>query len=81
MVTAGSPRRAERAGARFKAHRSGNDIAEGRLAGVPVTLAWPRSYMNLSGRPVAALAAFYKIPPERLVVSMTSWTSRSARCG
>ena len=59
---------AERVGARFKAHRSGNDIAEGSLAGVPVTLAWPRSYMNLSGRPVAALAAFYKIPPERLVV-------------
>jgi PTH1 family peptidyl-tRNA hydrolase len=59
---------AERVGARFKAHRSGNDIAEGRLAGVPVTLAWPRSYMNLSGRPVAALTAFYKVPPERLVV-------------
>jgi peptidyl-tRNA hydrolase, PTH1 family len=55
-------------GARFKAHRSGSDIAEGRLAEVPVALAWPRSYMNLSGRPVAALAAFYKIPPERLVV-------------
>jgi peptidyl-tRNA hydrolase, PTH1 family len=60
---------AERIGAaRFKPHRSGNDIAEGLLAGVPVTVAWPRSYMNLSGRPVAALAAFYKIPPERLVV-------------
>ncbi len=59
---------AERAGVRFKAHRSGNDVAEGRLAEVPVTLARPRSYMNLSGRPVAALAAFYKIPPERLVV-------------
>ena len=59
---------AERAGVRFKAHRSGNDIAEGRLGEVPVTLARPRSYMNLSGRPVAALAAFYKIPPERLVV-------------
>ena len=55
-------------GVRFKAHRSGNDIADGRLAEVPVTLAWPRSYMNLSGRPVAALTAFYKIPPERLVV-------------
>jgi PTH1 family peptidyl-tRNA hydrolase len=53
---------------RFKVHRSGNDIAEGRLAAVPVTLAWPRSYMNLSGGPVAALLAFYKIPPERLVV-------------
>ena len=24
--------------------------------------------MNLSGRPVAALTAFYKVPPERLVV-------------
>jgi peptidyl-tRNA hydrolase, PTH1 family len=59
---------AERAGALFKAHRSGNDVAEGRLAGVPVTLARPRSYMNLSGKPVAALTAFYKVPPDRLVV-------------
>ena len=68
MVTALLAERACGPGARFKPHRSGNDLAEGRLAGVPVTLAWPRSYMNLSGRPVAALAAFYKIPPERLVV-------------
>lgn len=59
---------AGRAGVRFKAHRSGNDVAEGRLTDVPVTLARPRSYMNLSGKPVAALAAFYKIPPDRLVV-------------
>jgi peptidyl-tRNA hydrolase, PTH1 family len=62
---------AERAGGlgvRFKAHRSGNDIADGSLAGVPVTVARPRSYMNTSGGPVAALAAFYKVPPGRLVV-------------
>jgi PTH1 family peptidyl-tRNA hydrolase len=61
---------AERAGpgVRFKAHRSGSDTADGSLAGVPVTVARPRSYMNLSGRPVAALAAFYKVPPARLVV-------------
>ena len=59
---------AERAGLRFKAHRSGNEVAEGRLAEVPVTLARPRSYMNLSGKPVAALAAFYQVPPDRLVV-------------
>ena len=59
---------ADRVGARFKAHRSGSDIAEGRLAEVPVTLARPRSYMNLSGGPVAALTAFYKVPPDRLVV-------------
>jgi len=59
---------AERAGARFKAHRSGNDIAEIRLGDAPVTLAAPRSYMNLSGRPVSALAAFYKISAQRIVV-------------
>jgi peptidyl-tRNA hydrolase, PTH1 family len=58
---------AERMGARFKAHRTRNDIAEGRLVGQSVTLARPQSYMNLSGGPVAALAAFYKLPPERIV--------------
>src|SRR6266700_4406511 len=59
---------AERMGARFKAHRTRNDIAEGRLAGQPVTLARPQSYLNLSGGPVAAIAAFYKVSPERTVV-------------
>ena len=59
---------AGRAGARFKAHRSGNDVAEIRLGEVPVTLAVPRSYMNLSGRPVSALAAYYKAPPGQVVV-------------
>jgi PTH1 family peptidyl-tRNA hydrolase len=59
---------AERAGARFKAHRSGNDVAEIRFGDVPVTLALPRSYMNLSGRPLSALASFYKLPPEQTVV-------------
>ncbi|HEX6522614.1 MAG TPA: aminoacyl-tRNA hydrolase [Streptosporangiaceae bacterium] len=59
---------AERAGARFKAHRSGNDVAEIRFGDVPVTLALPRSYMNLSGRPVSALVAFYKTLNERTVV-------------
>jgi len=59
---------AERMGARFKAHRSRNDIAAGRLAGQQVTLARPQSYMNLSGGPVAALAAFYKLPAQRVVV-------------
>jgi len=68
MVTALLAERVLGSGVRFKAHRSGNDITEGRLGEVPVTLARPRSYMNLSGGPVAALSAFYKIPPERLVV-------------
>jgi peptidyl-tRNA hydrolase, PTH1 family len=59
---------ARRMGASFKRHRSRSDIAEGTLAGVPVTVGIPRSYMNLSGGPVAALRDFYKIPPERIVV-------------
>ena len=59
---------ADRMATRFKAQRTRNEVAEGRLAGVPVTLAKPRTYMNLSGGPVAALAAFYKIPPARIVV-------------
>ena len=68
MVAGLLAERAGGAGVRFKAHRSGNDIADGSLAGVPVTVARPRSYMNASGGPVAALAAFYKVPPARLVV-------------
>src|ERR1700678_2836221 len=59
---------AERMGARFKANRTRNDIAEGRLAGQVATLARPHSYMNLSGGPVAALLGFYKLSPERTVV-------------
>jgi peptidyl-tRNA hydrolase, PTH1 family len=59
---------AERIGARFKAHRTRNEVADGRLAGIPVTLAKPRTYMNTSGGPVAALASFYKVPPERVVI-------------
>jgi PTH1 family peptidyl-tRNA hydrolase len=59
---------AERIGARFKAHKTRNEIAEGRLVSQPVTLAKPRTYMNLSGGPVAALASFYKLLPERIVV-------------
>jgi PTH1 family peptidyl-tRNA hydrolase len=59
---------AERMGARFRAHRTRCDIAEGRISGQAVTLARPRSYMNLSGGPLSALVKFYKLSPERLVV-------------
>ena len=59
---------AARIGAPFKRHRSRAQVVEGRLAGVPVTLAKPQGFMNLSGGPVASLCGFYKIPPERVVV-------------
>jgi PTH1 family peptidyl-tRNA hydrolase len=58
---------AERAGGRFKNHKAGADIVEGRLAGAPVVLAKPRSYMNISGPPVAALARFFTIDPAQVI--------------
>ncbi|MGY5763578.1 aminoacyl-tRNA hydrolase [Brachybacterium sp. DNPG3] len=47
-------------------------VLEGRL-GIPgaderVVLAAPTTYMNTSGGPVKALASYYDIPPERIVV-------------
>jgi len=59
---------AARADARFKRDRSRAQVATGRLAGVPVILAKPMTFMNVSGRPVAALRSFYKVPGDRIVV-------------
>jgi PTH1 family peptidyl-tRNA hydrolase len=59
---------AERMGGRFKAHRGRCDVVEGRLAGKPVVLAKPKSYMNESGGPVTSIARFYKVPIDRIVV-------------
>jgi peptidyl-tRNA hydrolase, PTH1 family len=53
---------------RFKAHKTRSEILEGRLGGVRVVLAKPRSYMNDSGGPVSGLLDFFKVPLERLVV-------------
>ncbi|MGO1284404.1 MAG: aminoacyl-tRNA hydrolase [Brachybacterium sp.] len=61
------------AGGRFAtARRAQAVVLEGRL-GLPgsderVILAKPTTYMNVSGGPVRALAAYYDIPPERTVV-------------
>jgi peptidyl-tRNA hydrolase, PTH1 family len=60
---------AARTGSTFKAHkRSGADVATGRLAGRPVIIGRPRSYMNESGRQVAALVKFYSVPVADLIV-------------
>ena len=58
---------AARMGAGFKSHKSGADLLDGRLAGTRVVLAKPRSYMNLSGGPVAALSRFFSIEPAQVV--------------
>ena len=58
---------AARMGTGFKNHKSGADVLDGRLAGIRVVLAKPRSYMNLSGAPVAALSRFFSIDPAQVV--------------
>jgi PTH1 family peptidyl-tRNA hydrolase len=59
---------AARIGGKFKTHKSGGEVLEGRLAGRRVVLVKPRSYMNLSGGPVVGAARFYKVPPTGVVV-------------
>jgi PTH1 family peptidyl-tRNA hydrolase len=60
---------ADSLGATFKTHKARAMVAEARVrpGGGKVILAKPASFMNLSGQPVAALASFYGIPPERIV--------------
>ncbi|WP_219415802.1 aminoacyl-tRNA hydrolase [Pseudonocardia nigra] len=60
---------AERAGGgRFSKHRSNADVFEGRIAGRRVVLGKPRTYMNVSGGPVAGLAKYFSVPTEDLIV-------------
>ena len=40
----------------------------GRIPATPVVLAVTAGYMNTSGGPVAALAKYFKVPPERVIV-------------
>jgi len=62
---------AARLGGRFKSHKTGRaDVVEGRLSpgGPRLVLGRPRSYMNETGGPVKALATFYKVAPDHLIV-------------
>lgn len=43
-------------------------VGSGRIAGRPVILTKPQTFMNLSGEAVGALARFYKIAPEAVLV-------------
>ncbi|MBM7866393.1 aminoacyl-tRNA hydrolase [Heliobacterium gestii] len=42
--------------------------SEARVDGEKVLLLKPQTYMNLSGQAVAAMAVFYKLPPEDILV-------------
>lgn len=43
-------------------------VLQTEITGEKCILLKPQTYMNLSGRSVQAAAAFYKIPPERIIV-------------
>ncbi|WP_306360974.1 aminoacyl-tRNA hydrolase [Nocardia sp. CC227C] len=59
---------AGRVGGRFTVHKkSGADLLEARLDGRKVLIAKPRTFMNLSGRPVAALARFFSVPATEVI--------------
>jgi len=55
-------------GGRFSKHKSNADVLEGRLVGRRAVLAVPRTYMNVSGGPVAGLLRYYGVEPADLVV-------------
>ena len=52
---------ADRVGGSFRVHKASGgraEVLEGRLAGQPVVLAKPRSYMNESCGPVVSISLF-----------------------
>ena len=59
---------AARMGGRFKTHKTGAEVLEGRIAGQRVVLVKPKSFMNLSGGPTVAARNFFKVPLEQIVV-------------
>ncbi|MCD2262928.1 aminoacyl-tRNA hydrolase [Dietzia aurantiaca] len=53
----------------FSTHKKTNcEITQTRLAGRQVVLARPRSYMNLSGGPIAAVAKYFSVEPTDVIV-------------
>ena len=61
---------ARRRGESFREHKGGARVVETwvRPGGDKLVLAKPNSFMNVSGAPVGALARFYSVDPERIVL-------------
>jgi PTH1 family peptidyl-tRNA hydrolase len=61
---------ASRLGTTLKAHKAGATVGDARVSpgGDRVALAVPSTFMNVSGRPVAALLKFYTLDASRLIV-------------
>ena len=58
----------QKTGQTIKKIKSKALIGDGMLGGQRVLFVKPQTFMNLSGEAVRDLAAFYKIPPERILV-------------
>lgn len=59
---------AARMGGRFKAHKHRADAVEGRLGTTRAILIKPKTYMNESGGPVAAMRSFFSVPMAHVIV-------------
>ncbi len=61
---------ASRLGTTLKVHKAGATVGEARIrpGADRVALAVPSTFMNVSGRPVAALLKFYSLDASRLIV-------------
>ncbi|WP_143965333.1 aminoacyl-tRNA hydrolase [Gordonia zhaorongruii] len=56
-------------GEKFSVHkRSGAETATVRIGGEPVTVAKSRTHMNVTGRQIGPLAAYYSVKPDDLLV-------------
>ncbi len=52
----------------FDKRQKNGRVALGEIGGQRVILVKPQTFMNESGRAVVALARFYQVPPERMLV-------------
>jgi peptidyl-tRNA hydrolase, PTH1 family len=59
---------ARRHGLRLAGRQANAHYARGDIAGRKVILAQPQTYMNNSGQAVRALASYYKVPPDRVLI-------------
>ena len=59
-----------RRGETYREHKAGARVAETwlRPGGEKIVIAKPNSFMNVSGKPVAALVRFYSVDPAHLIV-------------
>lgn len=55
-------------GLAFDKRQKNGRVALGEIAGRRVVLVKPQTFMNESGRAVVALARFYRVPPEQMLV-------------